>query len=149
MCSVLSLGSLWGSEMGPHENIFDSITYYSLSQGVTRFVLLGFRNSPLISIHIIIQLSLLLYFSKHIRSRQYYEFPFILRDLRHVYQHVLRQLRAKCKTRAMIRRCKFIECVVSCVGMCRKKVFVKDSMSKHKKMWFLFISLPWLSNELL
>ena len=28
----------------------------------------------------------------------------------------------------------------------RKKVFVKDSMSKRKKMSFLFMSLPWLSN---
>ena len=98
--------------MGPFEKIFDSITYYSLSQGVTCYVLSGFRNSPLISIHIIIQLSLLLYFSKYIRLRQYYEFPFILRDLRHIYQRVLRQLRAKSKTRAMIGRCKFIECVV-------------------------------------
>ena len=34
--------------------------------------------------------------------------------------------------------------------MCsRKKVFVKDSMWKRKKMSFLFISLPWLSNKLL
>ena len=33
--------------------------------------------------------------------------------------------------------------------MCsRKKVFVKDSMSKRKKISFSFISLPWLSNEL-
>ena len=31
----------------------------------------------------------------------------------------------------------------------RKKVFVKDSMSKRKKLPFLFMSLPWLSNELL
>ena len=31
----------------------------------------------------------------------------------------------------------------------RKKVFVKDRMSKRKKMSFLFISLTWLSNELL
>ena len=31
----------------------------------------------------------------------------------------------------------------------RKKVFVKTHMSKRKKMSFLFISLPWLSNELL
>ena len=98
--------------MGPHENIFDSITYYSLSQGVTHYVLLGFRNSPLISIHIIIQLSLLLYFSKYIRLRQYYEFPFILRDLRQIYQRVLYHLQAKPKIRAMIGRCKFVECVV-------------------------------------
>ena len=34
--------------------------------------------------------------------------------------------------------------------MCsRKKVFVKDSMTKRKKMSFLFILVPWLSNELL
>ena len=34
--------------------------------------------------------------------------------------------------------------------MCsRKKVFVKDSMSKRKKNSFLYISLPLLSNELL
>ena len=112
MCSVLSLGPLRASEMGSFEKIFDSITYYSLSQGVTCYVLSGFRNSPLISIHIIIQLSLLLYFSKYIRLRQYYEFPFILRDLRHIYQRVSRQLRAKSKTKAMIGRCKFTECVV-------------------------------------
>ena len=73
----------------------------------------GFRNSPLISIHIIIMLSLLLlYFSKYKRLRQHYEISFILRDLRHIYQRVLCQLRAKSKTRAMIGRCKFIECVV-------------------------------------
>ena len=30
----------------------------------------------------------------------------------------------------------------------RKKGFAKDGMSKRKKMSFLFISLPWLSNEL-
>ena len=112
MRSVLSLRPLWASEMGPFEKIFDSITYYSLSQGVTCYVLSGFRNSPLISIHIIIQVSLVLYFSKYIHLRPYYEFPFILRDLRHIYQRVLRQLRAKSKTRAMIGRCKFIECVV-------------------------------------
>ena len=75
-------------------------------------MLSGFHNSPLISIHIIIQLSLLLYFLKYIRLRQYYEFPFVLRDLRHIYQRVLRQLGAKSKTRAMIGRCKFIERVV-------------------------------------
>ena len=97
--------------MGPFELIFDSFAYYSLSQGVKCFVLSGFRNLPLISIHIIIQ-ALVLYFSKYIRLRQYYEFPFILRDLRHIYQRVLRQLRAKSKTGAMIGRCKFIECVV-------------------------------------
>ena len=71
MCSVLSLGPLRASEMEPFEKIFDSITYYSLSQGVTCYVLSGFRNSPLISIHIIIQVSLVLYFSKYIRLRQY------------------------------------------------------------------------------
>ena len=43
--------------------------------------------------------------------RQYYEFPVILSDLRLCYQCVLRQLRAKSKTRAMIARCKFIEFV--------------------------------------
>ena len=111
MYSVLSLGPLLASEMGPFEKIFDSFTCYLLSQGITCYVLSGFSNSPL-SIHIVIQLSLLLYFSKYIRLRQYYEFPFILRDLRHIYQHVLRQLRAKYKIRSMIGRCKFIECVV-------------------------------------
>ena len=97
--------------MGPFEKIFDSFTCYSLSQGIICYVLSGFSNSP-VSIHIVIQLSLLLYFSKYIRLRQYYEFPFILRDLRHIYQRVLRQLRPKSKARAMIGRCKFIECVV-------------------------------------
>ena len=113
MCFVLIFGPLRVSEMRPFEKIFDSITtYYSLSQRVTCYMLSGFHNSPLISIHIIIQLSLLLYFLKYIRLRQYYEFPFVLRDLRHIYQRVLRQLGAKSKTRAMIGRCKFIERVV-------------------------------------
>ena len=98
--------------MGRFEKIFDSFTRYLLSQAVTCYVLSGFRNSPLISIHIIIHLSLLLYFSKYIHLRQYYEFPFIIRDLRHIYPRVLRQLRAKSKTRDTIGRCKFIECVV-------------------------------------
>ena len=98
--------------MGPFEKLFDSVTYYSLSKRVTCYVLSGFCNSPPISIHIIIiQLSLLLYFSKYIRLKQYYEFPFILRDLRHIYQRVLRQLLARFKTRAMIGRCEFIEYV--------------------------------------
>ena len=109
MCSVLSLGPLQVSEMEPFEKIFGSFTCYLLSQG---YVLSGFRNSPLISIHIIIQLLLLLYFSRCIRLRQYCEFTFILRDLRHIYQSVFRQFRAKSKTRAMIGRCKLIECVV-------------------------------------
>ena len=74
--------------MEPFEKIFDSFTCYLLSLGVTYDVLSGFRNSPLISIHIIIQLSLLLYFSKHIRLRQYYEFSFILSDLRHIYIYI-------------------------------------------------------------
>ena len=96
--------------MGPFEKIVDSLTCYLLSQGVTCYVLSGFRISPMISIHITTQLSLLLYFSKYIRMmRQYYEFPFILGDLRHIYQRVLRQLQAKSKTRAMIGRCKFVE----------------------------------------
>ena len=62
--------------------------------------------------YILIQVSLVLYFSKYIHLRPYYEFPFILRDLRHIYQCVLRQLRPKSKARAMIGRCKFIKCVV-------------------------------------
>ena len=95
MCSVLSLGPLQVSEMEPFEKIFGSFTCYLLSQG---YVLSGFRNSPLISIHIIIQSSLLSSFSKYILLRQYYEFPFILRDLSHIYQPVLRQLQAKSKT---------------------------------------------------
>ena len=35
------------------------------------------------------------------------------------------------------------------MGESKKKVFIKDSMSKRKKMSFLSISLPWLWNELL
>ena len=81
--------------MEPSEKIFGSFTGYLLSQGLTWYLLSGFRNSPLISTYIIIQLSLLLYFSKYIRLRQYYEIPFILRDLRHIYQRVLRQLRCE------------------------------------------------------
>ena len=38
---------------------------------------------------------------------------------------------------------------IQSMSMSRKKVFVKDSMSKRKKMSFLFISLPSLSNKLL
>ena len=106
-----SLGPLWASEMGLFEKIFDIFTCYWLSQGVTCYVLSGFCNSPLISIHIIIQLSLLLSFSKYIRIRQYYEFSLILRDLRQIYLRVLRQLRAKSKTRAIIGRCIIIECL--------------------------------------
>ena len=83
-----------------------------LSQEVKFYVLSGFRNSPQISIHIIIQISLVLYFSRYIHLRPNYEFPFIRRDLRHIYQRVLRQLRPKSKARALIGRCKFIECVV-------------------------------------
>ena len=75
------------------ENIWQF--YLLLSQGDTCYLLSGFRNSPLISVHIIIQFSLSLSFSKYIRLRQYYEFPFILRDLRRIYQCVLRQLREK------------------------------------------------------
>ena len=101
-----------------------------------RYVLSEFRNSPLISIHIIIQLSLLLSFSKYIRIRQYYEFSLILRDLRQIYLRVLRQLRAKSKTRAMIGRCKFIECVVG------RKFLEKTVCRNVKKMCFLFILLP-------
>ena len=33
-------------------------------------------------------------------------------DLRHIYQCFLGELRTKSKARAMIARCKFIECVV-------------------------------------
>ena len=96
--------------MGPFEEVFDCFTCYVLSQEVTCYVLSGFPNLPLISIHIIIiQLSILSYFSKYIRLKQYYEFPFILRDLRHISA---RQLRAPPTTRSMIGRCKFFECVV-------------------------------------
>ena len=113
--------------MGPLEKIFDNFTCYLLSQGVTCYVLSGFRNSPLISVHIIIQLSLLLYFSKHIRLRQYHKFPFILRDLRHLYPRVLCQLQAKSKTRAMIGRCKFIVYVVE------RKLLLKTVCRNVKK----------------
>ena len=41
---------------------------------------------PEMSIHIIIQLSLSLSFSKYLRLKQYYEFLYIARDLRHIYQ---------------------------------------------------------------
>ena len=82
MCSVLSLGPLQASKIGHFENISDSFTCYLLLKEVTYYVLSEFRNSSLISFHIIIQLSLLLSIFKYIRLRQYYEFPFILRDLR-------------------------------------------------------------------
>ena len=93
----------------------------------------------MISTYIIIQLSLLLYFSKYIYLRQ--EVPVILRDLRHIYQPVLPQLRANSKTRAIIGRCKFIEWIVG-------KVFVKDCMSKRKKKcrFYLFDILDYQIN---
>ena len=112
MYSVFSLGHLQASKTGPFDKIFGSFTCYLLLQGVTCYVLSGFHNSSLISNHIIIQLSLLLSFSKYIRLRQSYEFPFILRDFRHICQCVLRQLRTKSKTRAVIAKCRFIECIV-------------------------------------
>ena len=112
MCPVWSLGHLEASKMGPFEKIFSSFTCYLLSQGFTCYALSGFHNSSLISIHIIIQLLLLLSFSNYIRLTQHFEFPFIFRDLRHIYQCVLRQLRTKSETRAMIARSKFIDCVV-------------------------------------
>ena len=41
------------------------------------------------------------------------------------------------------------ECMCMYVYIHRKKVFIKDSRSKRKKiLFFLFILLPWLSNEL-
>ena len=104
-------------------------------------MLSGFRNSPLISIPVIIQLSLLLYFSKYIRLRQYCEFSFILRDLRHIYQRVLRQLQAKSKIRAMIGRCKFIECLVG------RKVLQKTVCQNVKKCrFYLFRFLDYQMN---
>ena len=111
MCSVLKLGHLKASETGPIEKIFGSFTCYLLSQRVTCYLLSGFLNSPLISIHVIIQLSLLLSFSKCIRLIYFHSFSGI-KNLRHRYQRVLRLLHAKSKTRAMIARCKFIKCVV-------------------------------------
>ena len=39
MCSVLSLGLLQMSTMGPFDKIFGSFTYYLLSQGVACYVL--------------------------------------------------------------------------------------------------------------
>ena len=73
-CSVREIRrhliSLSASEMGPFEKIFDSFfACYFLSQGLH---VTCFQGSVI----------LLLYFSKYIRLRQYYEFPFILRDLR-------------------------------------------------------------------
>ena len=50
MCSVLSLGPCRHLRSDLWENIY---TCYSLSQGVTCFVLSGFHNSSLISIHIL------------------------------------------------------------------------------------------------
>ena len=54
----------------------------------------------------------------------------------------LRQLQAKSKTRAMKGRCKFIKCVVG-------RKFLQKTVCWNIKKMFLFISLPWLSNELL
>ena len=64
ICSMLSLGPLWASGMRPFEKIFDSFTCCLFSQGFTCYVFSGFRNSTPISIHITIQLSLLLLFLK-------------------------------------------------------------------------------------
>ena len=119
--------------MGPFEKIFDGFTCYLLSQGVTCYVLSGFRNSPLISLSdIIIQLSLLLSFSKYIHIRQYSEFSFILRDLRQIYLRVLHQLRAKSKARAMIGRYEFIECVVG-------RKFLEKSVCRKVKKWAFYL----------
>ena len=95
----------------------DNSQFYLLhatSPGVTCYMLSGFCNSPLISIHITIWLSLLLYFLKDICLRQYYEFPFILGDLRHISARLMSIASTNCKskTRAMIGRLKCIECVV-------------------------------------
>ena len=48
---MLRSGPPWASEMGPFEIIFYSFTFHLLSQGVTCYVLSGFRNSPMIYIH--------------------------------------------------------------------------------------------------
>ena len=87
--------------------IFSSIVYLATLVQDTYEL----HNSSMISVHII-QLSLLLSFSMYISLRQYYEFPFILRGLRHIYQCASCQLQSKSKARAMIGRCRFIECVV-------------------------------------
>ena len=117
------------SGVGSFEKIFGNFTYYLfiylLSQGATCYMLSGFRNSSLISIHIIIQL-LLLSFSKYIRLRQYYEFSFILSDLRHIFSNV----NCERNLRAIIARCKFIECVIG-------RKLVKNSTSKRKKWRFI------------
>ena len=143
MHSVFSSGPLQASKTGPFDKIFGSFTCCLLSQGVTCYVLSGFRNSSLISIHIIIQLSLLLSLSKYIRLRQSYKFPFILSDLRHIYQCVLRQLKIKLKTRAMTVRCKFIECVV------QRKFSEKTVCRNVKKCrFYLFCFLDYQMIEL-
>ena len=85
MCSVLSLALLKESKMGTFEKIFGTFTCYLLSLGATCYMLSGFCNPHLISIHVITQVSLLLSFSKYIHFRQYYKFPLIVRDLRHIY----------------------------------------------------------------
>ena len=109
MYSVLSLGPLKASKIGRFEKIFGSFTCYLLSQVVTSYAYSGFRDSSLISIHIITQLSLLLSFSKYIRLRQYCEFPIHSQGFKIYVVSV-----SYCQFRTSLRqaRCKFIECVI-------------------------------------
>ena len=53
MCSVLNVGLLQPPKMGTFEKIFGSFTYYLLSHGVACYLVSGFRNPSLISIHIL------------------------------------------------------------------------------------------------
>ena len=122
MCSDFSLRPVQASKTGPFKKIFDSFTRYLLTQGVTYY-----RNLSLISIHIIIQFSLMVSFSNYIRLRQFYEFPFILRDLRHIYQCVvLRLCEQSLRQELMIARCKFIECVIR--KSVRKRQYVETNV---------------------
>ena len=116
ICSVLRLWRCRRLRFDLLRKCLAVLPYINCHKGlVTCYVLSGFRNASLIMIHIVIQLSLLLSLSKYRILRilwENYEFPFILRDFRHIHQCVLRQLRTKSKTRAFIASCKFIECVV-------------------------------------
>ena len=122
---MLSLRPLQASKMRPFEKKIGS----------------WFRNSSLISIHIIIELPLLLLsFSKYICLRQNYEFPFILRDLRHIYQCILCQLQTKCETRVWYQDVNLLN--VPYEESFHKRQYI--CFFVHQKMLFLFILLPWL-----
>lgn len=105
---MLSLRPLQASKMGPFEKINGRFTCYLSSQEVTCYLFSGFRNSSLISSQMIIHLSLLLSFSKS----RLWQGKIMYFYLLHTYWCFLHHLRTKSMARAMMARCKCIECVL-------------------------------------